>query len=179
MELQELKAKIEAILFAMGGAVSIKTISNTVEADENTVRKVIHVMMDEYDTANHGISIIELENSFQMCTKKEMYGILIKLLKEPKKYNLTDTLLETLSIIAYKQPVTRADIEDIRGVNSDHSVNKLLEFGLIKEDGRLDAPGKPILFRTTEEFLRVFGLKSLENLPEIKPENCKDITASC
>lgn len=166
LEIKELKARIEAILFAMGDAVSIKSISNAVAVDEDTIKKVIHVMMDEYEGLEHGLKIIELDNSFQMCTKKEMYETLIKLVKIPKKYNLTDPLLETLSIVAYKQPVTRADIDAIRGVKSDHAINKLIELGFITESGRLNVPGKPIVFKTTEEFLRAFGINSLESLPK-------------
>ena len=106
---------------------------------------------------DRGIRIIELEDSFQLCTKKEMYEYLIRVAKQPKRYALTDVLLETLSIVAYKQPVTKLEIEKIRGVKSDHAVNKLVEYGLIEETGRLDAPGRPLLFGTTEEFLRRFS----------------------
>lgn len=170
MELKILKAKIEAILFAIGKSVRLTAIAEAVELDEDTVKKVIHTMMDEYEDEGHGISIIELEDSFQMCTKTEMYETLIKVTNVPKKHNLTDALLETLSIVAYKQPVTRADIEAIRGVKSDHAVNKLIEYGLIEEAGRLQAPGKPLVFGTTEDFLRSFGIKSLEDLPVIGQE---------
>ena len=170
VELKQLKAKIEAILFAMGKSVRLAAIAEAVGLDEDTVRKVIHTMMDEYEDEGHGISIIELEDSFQMCTKVSMYETLIKVTNVPKKHNLTDALLETLSIVAYKQPVTRADIEAIRGVKSDHAVNKLIEYGLIEEAGRLQAPGKPLVFGTTEDFLRSFGIKSLEDLPVIGQE---------
>ena len=104
-----------------------------------------------------------------MCTKVEFYDDLLKIAKTPRKYTLSDTALETLSIIAYKQPVTRLDVEKIRGVNCDHAINRLIEFDLVKELGRLDAPGRPLLFGTTEQFLRSFGVKSLEDLPEINP----------
>ena len=161
MELKKLKAKIEAVLFAIGKSVRLTAIAEAVELDEDTVKKVIHTMMDEYEDEGHGISIIELEDSFQMCTKSDMYETLIK---------VTNALLETLSIIAYKQPVTKADIEAIRGVKSDHAVNKLIEYGLIEEAGRLQAPGKPLVFGTTEDFLRSFGIKSLEDLPVIGHE---------
>ena len=106
MELKKLKAKIEAVLFAIGKSVRLTAIAEAVELDEDTVKKVIHTMMDEYEDEGHGISIIELEDSFQMCTKSDMYETLIKVTNVPKKHNLTDALLETLSIIAYKQPVT-------------------------------------------------------------------------
>ena len=105
-----------------------------------------------------------------MCTKKELYEYLIRVAKQPKRYVLTDVMLETLSIVAYKQPVTRLEIEKIRGVKSDHAVNKLVEYGLIEEVGRLDAPGRPLQFGTTEEFFRRFDLQSLDELPTIDPE---------
>ena len=127
-------------------------------------------MMDKYDAQDRGVRIIELDNSFQMCTKKEMYEYLIRVAKQPKRYVLTDVLLETLAIIAYKQPVTKLEIEKIRGVKSDHAVNKLVEYNLVCERGRMDAPGKPILFGTTEEFLRRFSVQSLEELPSLNPE---------
>lgn len=131
-------------------------------------------MMDRYQEEDRGIQIIELDNSFQMCTKKEMYEYLIRVANTPKKQVLTDVLLETLSIIAYKQPVTKMEIEKIRGVKSDHAVNKLVEYNLVCEAGRLDAPGRPILFATTEEFLRCFGVSSLEELPLIKQDRLEE-----
>ena len=112
-----------------------------------------------------------------MSTKPEMYEALIRIAKQPRKYVLTDVLLETLSIIAYKQPVTRLDIEKIRGVKSDHAVNKLIEYNLVCEVGRLDAPGRPILFGTTEDFLRAFGVHSIEDLPSVNPEQMEDFKA--
>ena len=138
--------------------------------DEETTRKIIHRMMDKYDAEDRGVRIIELEDAFQMCTKTQMYEYLIRVAKQPKKYVLTDVLLETLSIIAYKQPVTKLEIEKIRGVKSDHAVNKLVEYNLVCERGRMDAPGKPILFGTTEEFLRRFSIQSVEDLPSLNPE---------
>ena len=112
----------------------------------------------------------EPENSYQMCSNPEYYDYLIKIAKAPRKYVLTEALLETLSIVAYKQPVTKVEIDKIRGVSCEHSVNRLLDFGLIMEVGRLDAPGRPILFGTTEQFLRSFGVKSLTELPELNPD---------
>ena len=144
VEIKKLEGIIEAILFAMGDSVELGKIASAIEHDEDTTRKIIHQMMDQYESEDRGIRIIELEDSFQMCTKREMYEYLIKVAKQPKKYVLTDVLLETLSIIAYKQPVTKLEIEKIRGVKSDHAVNKLVEYDLVCEVGRLDAPGKPI-----------------------------------
>ena len=126
--------------------------------------------MKQYEKEDRGIKIIELENAFQLCTKKEYYENLIKVAKAPKKQVLSDTLLETLAIIAYKQPITKMEIEKIRGVSSEHAVNRLVEYGLCKELGRLDAPGRPMLFGTTEEFLRVFGVQSIDELPVISED---------
>ena len=170
MEIEKLQGAIEAILFTMGDSVELEKIAAAIGHDEKTTRKLIHNMMDRYEAEDRGVRIIELDNAFQMCTKKEMYEYLIRVAKQPKRYVLTDVLLETLSIIAYRQPVTKLEIEKIRGVKSDHAVNKLVEYGLVEETGRLDAPGRPILFGTTEEFLRRFSVHSLDELPSLKPE---------
>ena len=119
---------------------------------------------------DRGIQILEMDDSFQMCTKKNAYEYLIRIAKQPKRYVLTDVMLEALSIVAYKQPVTRLEIDKIRGVKTDHAVNKLIEYGLIEEVGRLDAPGRPIQFGTTQEFFRRFGLQSLDELPTLDEE---------
>ena len=145
-------------------------VSAAIEHDEATTRKIIHRLQDKYEAEDRGLRIIELEDSFQLCTKREMYDYLIRIAKQPKKCVLTDVLLETLSIIAYRQPVTKLEIEKIRGVKSDHAVNKLVEYNLACEVGRLDAPGRPILFGTTEEFLRRFSIQSIEDLPSMQPE---------
>ena len=160
----EAEAAIEALLFTMGEAVEIERLAAVLEISKKETKELLLEMKADYDKKDKGITLMELEDSFQMCTKSEMYEYLIA--KTPRKYVLTDTLLETLSIIAYKQPITRAEIERVRGVSCDHAVNRLVEFGLIAEVGRMDAPGKPLLFGTTEEFLRSFGVKSLEELPE-------------
>lgn len=169
-----MEAVIEAVLFTMGESVELKKLALAIEQDEDTTRKIIHNMMDRYEEGNRGIKIIELEDSFQMCTKADFYENLIRVASEPKKHVLTDSALETLSIVAYKQPVTRLEIEQIRGVKSDYAVNKLLEYNLITELGRLDAPGRPILFGTTEEFLRAFGLSSVEDLPTLSADKLAD-----
>ena len=152
-------------------------IAKVIEQDTATTKKIIRNMMLRYEEEDRGIRIIELGDSFQMCTKKEMYEYLILIAKQPKRYHLTDVVLETLSIIAYKQPVTRLEIEKIRGVKSDHAVNKLIEYDLVTEIGRMDAPGRPILFGTTEEFLRRFGVQSVDELPGIEPEKMEDFKA--
>ncbi len=177
MEIHKLEAIIEAILFTMGDSVEVEKIAVAIEHDVATTRKIIHNMMDRYEEEDRGIKIIELEDSFQMCTKAEMYDYLIKVASQPKKQVLTDVLLETLSIIAYKQPITRAEIEKIRGVKCDHAVNKLIEYNLVMEVGRMDAPGRPLLFGTTEEFLRKFGVQSIEDLPTINSDKVEDFKA--
>ena len=169
MEREKQEAVIDAVLFTMGESVSLNKLAELIEDTPAVAKKLIYEMKEKMDASNRGITIIELENSFQMCTKTEMYDVLVKIAKAPRKYTLSDTLLETLSIIAYKQPVTRLDVEKIRGVSCDHAINRLIEFELVKELGRLDAPGRPLLFGTTEQFLRSFGVKSLEELPEINP----------
>ena len=174
VEINKLEGIIEAVLFVMGDSVELSKIASAIEHDEDTTRKIIHRMMDKYESEDRGIRIIELEDAFQMCTKKEMYEYLIRVAKQPKKYVLTDVLLETLSIIAYTQPVTKLEIEKIRGVKSDHAVNKLVEYNLVCECGRLDAPGRPILFGTTEEFLRRFSVQSVEDLPSLNPEQMEN-----
>ncbi len=177
MEIKKIESIIEAILFTMGESVEVSRIAKVIEHDVDTTRKIIHNMMDRYEEEDRGIRIIELNDSFQMCTKKEMYEYLIKIAKQPRRYNLSDVVLETLSIVAYKQPVTRQEIERIRGVKSDHAVNKLIEYDLIQEVGRLDVPGRPILFGTTEEFLRRFNVQSADELPGITPEKVEDFKA--
>lgn len=165
--IDRMEGAVEAILFTMGQSVELKTIARAIEQDEATTKRLIHNMMDRYQEERRGIQIIELENAYQLCTKKEYYAQLIRVASEPKKQVLSEVVLETLAIIAYKQPVTKSEIARIRGVSSDHAVNKLVEYGLVCEAGRLNAPGRPILFATTEEFLRRFGLGSLNSLPQL------------
>ena len=177
MVIKELEGAIESILFALGESVELERIAGAVEQDEETVRNVIRNMMTKYDTDDRGIHIIEMDGAFQLCTKPDMYEYLIKVAHIPKKHVLTDVLLETLSIVAYKQPITRIEIEKIRGVSSDHAVSKLVEYGLIQEVGRMDAPGRPMMFGTTEEFLRYFNYESLDDLPILNQETIEDFKA--
>ena len=152
MDLDRIEAVIEAVLFTMGDSVEVEKLAAAIEHDVDTTRKIVHNMMDRYEAANRGIRIIELENAFQLCTKTEYYDELIKVASQPRKYVLTDVLLETLSIIAYKQPITKLEIEKIRGVSCDHAVNKLVEYGLAKD------------------FLRSFGVQSIDELPVISED---------
>ena len=169
MNIKKTEAAIEAILFTMGESVEAEKIAAAIDHDVDTTVKIIHNMMDKYEAEDRGIKI-ELDKSFQLCTKQEFYDNLIKVCSQPRKYTLSDAALETLSIIAYKQPITKLEIEKIRGVNSDRAVNKLIELELAKEVGRLDAPGRPMLFGTTEEFLRTFGVQSIDELPVISED---------
>lgn len=169
MEEKNYKAIIEAILFTMGESVELDKIAGAIELDKKETKAILENMMAEYQSGERGIAILELDGAYQMCTKTEMYEYLIRIAKQPKKRVLSDVLLETLSIIAYKQPVTRSEIEKIRGVSSDHAVSKLVEYNLVCELGRLDAPGRPLLFGTTEEFLRSFGVHSIDDLPVLSP----------
>ena len=161
---------LEGILFAMGKSVEIKILSAALELSEEETILALKKLQDFYVQHNSGIQLLFLENHVQLATKPEYYEYLIRVAVQPKKPVMTGALMETLSIVAYKQPVTRIEIERIRGVNSDHAVNKLIDYGLIEEAGRLDAPGRPILFATTEEFLRTFGVSSLTDLPGASPE---------
>ena len=165
MEQQKAEGIIEAVLFTMGKSVPVASLAELLELPEQKVWTILRDMQRSYKENGRGMMLLELEDSVQMCTTAEYYPYLIKLVSQPKKQVLTEAVLETLSIIAYKQPVPRSEIEKIRGVGSDHAVNRLLEFGLIEEKGRLDAPGRPILFGTTEEFLRTFGISSISDLP--------------
>lgn len=171
---KELLGAVEAILFATGESVSLSKISSAIGKDETEAKRLLEELKKQYQKKERGIQLIELEDSYQLCTKPELYDYLIQVAKQPKKHVLTDVLLETLAIVAYKQPVTKIEIEKIRGVKSDHAVNKLVEYDLVCEVGRLDAPGKPLLFGTTEEFLRRFGVQSVEELPSIAPEQLED-----
>lgn len=177
MEWTKAKAIIESILFAMGETVEISKLAELIEEDVRTTKKILAQLAEDYQAEDRGIELVQFETSVQLCTKAEYYDYLIKLAKTPRKMTLSDAVLETLSIIAYKQPVTRIEVEKVRGVNCDFAINKLLEYDLITELGRLEAPGRPILFGTTEQFLRSFGVKSLEDLPEMSTVQLEEFKA--
>lgn len=168
------EAAIEAILFTMGDSVEVDKIASALEIKKSEVKKIVKAMQEKLLEEDRGIRIIELEDSYQLCTKPEMYEYLIRIAKQPRRQVLTDVLMETLSIIAYKQPITKGEIERIRGVKCDHAVNKLVEYELVEEVGRVDAPGRPLLFGTTEEFLRRFGVDSADNLPNIDMDKIEE-----
>lgn len=169
-----LTSAIEAILFSVGEPVSIDRLASALEMDKRKLTKQLEGIIYNYNNNDRGIRIIDLDGSLQLCTRNEYYGILAKVVNTPKKLSLTDVVLETLSIIAYKQPITRPEIEAIRGVSCVHAINKLIEYNLVQEVGRLDAPGRPIMFGTTEEFLRCFGVSSTNDLPMISPDKIED-----
>lgn len=167
MELKELEGTIEGILFAAGEPVPVERICLTLEQDKETVDSVCQRLADQYGYERRGIRLVKLENSWQMCSAPEYADSIRKTLESRKPAKLSQPALEVLSIIAYFQPVTRAYIEQVRGVDSSYTVGLLLERGLICEAGRLSVPGRPMQFRTTKNFLRSFGLSSLDDLPEL------------
>lgn len=167
MEIDKLKAIIEAMLFACGRPVETKEIMANLELSEEDVELVIQSMKIDFENQNRGLEIIKVDNAYQLCTKREYYEYVYPLLDNRAKPTLSNAAMETLSIIAYNPQITRAEIESIRGVNSDGTIYKLLEYNLIEEAGRLDLPGRPTTYKTTDEFLKMFGISSLEELPEL------------
>lgn len=163
-------AAVEAVLFTMGTSVPAKVLTEALQISEEELFSTVEMLSRKYEAEDSGIRVIRLEDAYQLCTKKDYYDVLIKVATTPFRPVMTEVLLEVLSIVAYKQPVTRGEIERIRGVSSDYAVNRLIEYGLIEEAGRQDSPGRPILFKTTEDFLRKFGLSSVEELPAISDE---------
>ena len=174
-DLREQESVVEAVLFTMGQSVEVRQLAAALECTEKEAAEAAERLRERYDSENSGMQILRLEDSYQMSTRSAYYSNLIKVASTPKKQVLTDVVMETLAIIAYKQPVTKADIEKIRGVKSDHAVNKLIEYNLVYEAGRMDAPGRPALFATTEEFLRRFGVSSTVDLPEMNLEQREEI----
>ena len=174
---REQEAVVEAVLFTMGRAVELEKLALAIGQDTETARRAVNRLKERYEKDKRGMEIVQLEDSWQMCTRTGFYENLIRVAAAPKKQVLTEVMLETLSIIAYKQPVTKLEIEKIRGVKSDHAVNRLVEYNLVYEVGRMDAPGRPALFATTEEFLRRLGVGGLSDLPHMNPEQEEEIKA--
>ena len=174
---EEQEAVIEAVLFTMGSSVELRRLALAIGQPEAVAREAVERLMKRYSGQHRGMEILQLEDSYQMCTRAQYYENLIRVASAPKKQVLSEVMLETLSIIAYKQPVTKMELEKLRGVKSDHAVNRLVEYNLVYEAGRLDAPGRPALFATTEEFLRRFGVGSLDDLPDLGPEEEAQIRA--
>lgn len=166
----EYKAAAEAILFTMGTAIPLHTLAGALEISDERMEELLRDMETAYQAPERGIQLRRLNDSYQLSTKPQFFRQLVAVASQPKRYTLSQALLETLAIVAYKQPVTRLEIEKIRGVSSGHALNRLVEYGLIEEAGRLNAPGRPLLFGTTEEFLRAFGLSQTGDLPQVSAE---------
>ena len=167
MEIEQIKSIIESILFAAGRDVKITEFMSVLELGKDEIMPIIENLINEYKAKDRGIEIIKVNDGFQMCTKKENYEYLYQIFDKRSKPNLSNAALETLSIIAYNPKITRVEIESIRGVNSDGTIYKLMEYGLIESAGKLDLPGRPTAYRTTDNFLKTFGFTSLEELPEL------------
>ena len=175
MELNKRMAAIETILFAMGDSVELSVLAQALEVSQEETLEAVRALEERCAQEESGLMINFFEDAVQLSSRPEYYEYLVKIAKAPKKQVLTDTLMETLSIIAFKQPVTRAEVESIRGVNSDFAISKLVGFGLVEEAGRKDAPGRPLLFATTEQFLRSFGISSLTDLPDFGSEQMEEL----
>ena len=167
MDIETIKAAMEAILFAAGREVKITEFMSSLELSEEEAISILNSLASDYNAANRGVKIIRMEDSYQMASKKEFYNYIYPILDKRNKPNLSNAALETLAIIAYNPKITRSQIEEIRGVNSDGAVYKLLEYGLIEDAGRMNAPGKPVMYKTNNEFLKKFGYSSLAELPEL------------
>ena len=167
MKIDKMKQVIESILFAVGRDISIQELSSVLEETPEVVEEVIESLKTDFEEEKRGIQIIKVNNGYQLCSIKENYEYIYQIIDKRNKPNLSQAALETLAIIAYNPKITRAEIESIRGVNSDGTIYKLLEHNLIEDAGRLDAPGRPTTYQTTKEFLRLFGYTSLEDLPEL------------
>lgn len=163
----EIKYAIEGILFAAGEPVKEAKLAVVLDTDINTVRNAVADLKAEYDLKKRGFNIIDINDGYQICSRPEYYVYIQEILGEQRNQPLSNAAMEALAIIAYKQPITKGMIEKIRGVNSDSCVNRLYERGLIDECGRLEAPGRPVLYKTTDTFLRCFGLSSPKELPDI------------
>lgn len=168
---EKLECKAEAVLFGAGDSVTVAEMAAALEIEIPAARQIVMRLSERYNAEQRGLKIITLGEAFQMCSREE-YAECVRAVTEPKRRKgLSPSALETLSVIAYHQPITKSRVELIRGVDSSYSILKLTERGLIDEAGRLDVPGRPILYVTTEEFLRCFGLSSLEALPKVNVEN--------
>lgn len=162
---REIKGSIEALLFIWGDPIEDKEIAKALDISIKEANKNIKELMDEYNHRESGLEIIKLENSFQFSTRKKYYDTISRFIQGDRKKKLSNSSMEVLTIIAYKQPVTRVEIDDIRGVASTGSIDTLSKKGYIEEAGRKDSIGRPILFRTTDQFLRDFELDSIDDLP--------------
>ena len=167
LKMDKNKGIIEAILFAAGRDVKVSELMSALEFGSEEIIGLVESMKQDYENENRGIQIINVDGSYQLCTKQSLYDYIYPVFDKRSKPNLSQAAMETLSIIAYNPRITRAEIEAIRGVNSDGTIYKLLDYHLIEDSGKLDAPGKPTTYSTTKEFLRMFGIESLDSLPDL------------
>lgn len=168
MDKREIKSIIEGSMYIWGEPLSLDSFKDILYIDKDEIKEILTEMMDEFDYNRRGLQIIQINDTFQLSTRPEHYEYIKKLYGQKSNKGLSNAALETLSIIAYKQPITRVEIENIRGVKCDKSINTLTEKGLVEEKGRLDRTGKPIIYGTTDYFLKYFGLKTIKDLPELK-----------
>lgn len=168
--MDNLKYAVEGILFAAGEPVKTAQLAAALDTNIKSVNEAVRELKDEYNSSKRGFAIIDINEGYQICSRPEYYAYIQVILGEQRRQALSNAAMETLAIIAYKQPITKSGIEYIRGINSDGSVNRLIERGLVEERGRLNAPGRPILYGTTVDFLRCFGLSTLSELPEVNLE---------
>jgi segregation and condensation protein B len=176
VDIKDIEAIIEGLLFASGDALPLEKISELIEVDKKTTRLILNNMIIHMQSSKRGIMLREINNAYQLCTRFEHYEYIKRLFEPRQKQALSQAAFETLAIIAYNKPITRARIEQIRGVNSDSALTRLIERNLVREAGKMDTPGKPMLYETTEEFLKSFGFKALTDLPvlemnELETEN--------
>lgn len=162
---KRLKGIIEGILFAAGEPVALRELEKAMELDGNTIEELMRELEKEYGGVGRGLRLVQVNHTWQLSTKPEHYDFIKRVLGQQEASGLSKAAMETLSIIAYRQPITRIDIDNLRGVSSNSSVQRLLDRGLIKEAGRLEAPGRPILYKTTPAFLKTVNLKRIEELP--------------
>lgn len=170
MKKTNLESSIEALLFYVGDVIPLKRLSEVCDVEEVMIPHAVLNLNKYYKETNSGIEIIEVDNGYQMCTAPKHLSVIQQYRQKPVRHLLTQALIETLAVVAYSQPITRTQIEDVRGVRCEHAISRLLEYGLIEEVGRLNVIGRPILFGTTNDFLRHFGFRNLEEMPKIKEE---------
>lgn len=167
MDFEKKQAIIEAMMFSTGGIVTSQDIMKALEIGASDIETIMLKLREKYEKPSSGMELLKVEDGYQLCTKKEYYEYIYPLVDKRSKPNISNSALETLSIIAYNPKITRAELEAIRGVSSDGTIYKLLEYNLIEEAGRLDAPGRPNTYKTTKEFLKMFGISSLDELPAL------------
>ncbi|MDY3928655.1 MAG: SMC-Scp complex subunit ScpB [Clostridia bacterium] len=167
MEDLNIQYAIEGILFAVGEPVKASKLAAVLDTDIETINEAVRILKYNYDTQQRGVMIIDIDEGYQLCSRPEYHSFIQEIIGDQRRQALSNAAMEALAIIAYKQPITRGQVEFVRGVNSDGAINRLLDRDLIEEVGRLDAPGRPILYGTTVNFLRCFGLNTTKDLPTI------------